>query len=244
MVRTTRREALRATVGALVATTAGCIINTPSDFTDTPTPIDSPTPTDSPTPEPTPTPKPREPFEAAHGPNIDDVTPIEKHVHELVNDARRARELDLLTWDPALAYVGRIHARDMARRDYFAHVNKQGQYTKQRAAEYGVWDYGEYSENIAWFVPVRSGPKGAAEKLMELWRNSEPHWENLLDEDLTHHGTGVYITENKGVYAAMELAKDGSWPDKPPRGYAEGMKNWSNTPTYAPDSPMRNNSSE
>jgi uncharacterized protein YkwD len=241
MVRLSRRKTLRATAGVIAGVVAGC--NTPSDFTDTPTPTEESTPT----PEPTLTPRPREPFDAAKGPHIDDVTPIEQHLHELLNDARRSRVVGGLTWDPALAYVGRVHARDMGRRDYLSHANKNGQGPTARLHEYGVWDYKETGENIAVSPRDSKDPKAIAAGLFEQWRGSEGHKENMLDPTYTYHGVGVYITETGLVYAAMMLGKEYPQPTvrgDAPMNWEENMKNWSNTPTYAPDSPMRNNSSE
>jgi uncharacterized protein YkwD len=238
MVRCSRRTALRAAAGVIAGTVAGC--NTPSDFTNTPTSSRSPTPTE----ERTPTPKPREPFDAAHGPRFENVTPIEKHIHELTNEARRRRELPGLTWHSGLAYAGRIHARDMGRRDYLDHINKDNQGPPARAAEYGVWEFATIGENIAVHPPGAETQEEMAKKLFDLWRNSESHWGNILKPDYTHHGTGVYITETGKAYAAQEFGQVYPQPDTAPINWGESMKNWSNTPTYAPDSPMRNNSSE
>lgn len=238
MVRLSRRKTLRATAGVIAGVVAGC--NTPSDFTDTPTPTKQSTPT----PEPTPTPRPREPFDAAKGPHIDDVTPIEQHIHELLNDARRSREVGGLAWDPALAYVGRVHARDMGRRDYYSHINKDGQGATARLQEYGVWGYVEFGENILKLFSISKTPEAIAKKLFERWQGSDEHWANMMNPTYTHHGTGVYITESGTLYAVMELGKKYPGQGVPPINWESKMKNWSNTPTYAPDSPMRNNSSE
>jgi uncharacterized protein YkwD len=132
----------------------------------------------------------------------------------------------------------------MGRRNYLSHTNKDGQGPPQRALEYGVWEFSHIGENAAVHPPGAKTPEELAKRLFDLWRNSEPHWENLLDPDYTHHGTGVYITETGKTYAAQEFGEVEHEQDRAPVNWEEAMEDWSNTPTYAPNSSMRNGSSE
>ncbi len=62
-----------------------------------------------------------------------DLPALERAVHRRVNAERTARGLRALAWNDALHPLARAHSRDMVRRDFFAHVNPDGQDAAARA---------------------------------------------------------------------------------------------------------------
>lgn len=160
---------------------------------------------DAPTPTPTPTPEAMTPFDASEYDRIPDVTPIEREIHRLTNEAREKHGRDSVKWHGGLAYVARDHSRDMNDRNFINHVNPDGEKPWDRTARYGV-DLTQISENIS-YVNIPNIDEYTIEEIAKEpfkgWKTSEKgHWENILDEEHTHEGVGVYLTEN-GVIATQ-----------------------------------------
>jgi len=88
-----------------------------------------------------------------------------------------------LQWlDPAAA-AAFLHSLDMSDRDYFDHVNPEGQGPGTRLGLMGV-SWSAYAENIAMgYVD--------ADEVMAGWMASEGHRTNLLNPAYTHVGIGV-----------------------------------------------------
>lgn len=173
---------------------------------------DSPPPTDDRDPERT---HPADPGPTAYETRTAAVSSIqvEDLVHEKVNEERAERDLDPLEWDGTVASVARAHSADMADRDYFSHVNPDGEGPLDRFDEVGSYCRG-YGENIAttWVDrDVRRPGDGEVERyrtdeelaaaLVEQWMNSPPHREAILTEDWDRGGVGVYVTAEGRVYA-------------------------------------------
>jgi hypothetical protein len=107
-----------------------------------------------------------------------------------VNAERGKAGLKPLTLDSRLTAAARLHARDMAERNYFDHTSsKPGFETPtDRVQRAGSLDWGA-GENIA-FNEEPEARVGA--KLHEQWLNSPPHRQNLLRPEYTHIGIGVH----------------------------------------------------
>lgn len=136
-------------------------------------------------------------FNASEASGYKDVESIEKQIHELTNEERETRNRGLLEWRDNLAYIARLHSKDMSDRGYFAHENPEGQTVKERAQQYNVL-YPSYGENI-----YRRGysfevsPSRFAEHAVFSWMTSnEGHRENLLDLNWVYEGIGVYLEQD------------------------------------------------
>lgn len=149
---------------------------------------------------------------------------VEDFVHAEINDRRAAHGLAPLEWDGTVASVARAHSADMARRDYFAHRNPDGQAPGDRFRDVADYCRG-YGENIAktWldrrvgqpggdgFVRHQTA-EGLATGLVNQWMNSTPHRKAILEEDDTpswdRAGVGVYITDDGEVYAGQNFCRE------------------------------------
>ena len=163
-------------------------------------------------------------FIPAAKPDIDRYE-LAMQVHELVNEERQAAGLLKLDYDSELALIAEAHSEDMVSRDYFEHVNPDGQDPSARAEAGGydcIKDYGDYytvgiAENLlqGWnYDSIRyvagiaiydwSTSEEIAKDAVEGWMGSEGHRKNILTEGYDREGIGVafgpdgevYITEN------------------------------------------------
>ncbi len=120
------------------------------------------------------------------------VLTIEKQVLELVNEERKKQNITPLEWNDDLANLARAHSEDMVERNFFAHVNPDGQDPFERMKIYGI-DYYYAAENIA------SGQM-TAKAVVNSWMASEGHRDNILNPNLTELGVGTARGGELGFY--------------------------------------------
>lgn len=123
---------------------------------------------------------------------------MEQQLVERVNKERGSRGLSTLQWDASLAGVARAHSDDMIKRQYFAHVNPDGESAADRADRGGV-SYTLIAENLAVAPNVEVAHTG----LME----SQGHRENILHADVERIGVGVYSHDLYGIVVTELFAK-------------------------------------
>jgi uncharacterized protein YkwD len=107
----------------------------------------------------------------------------------LANRARKSAGLPPLEMRYDLVGLARIHAEDMARRDFFSHYNPDGIGPGTRARRESV-DYLVFAENLA---RVRNSNDPAL-LAVDGWLKSPGHRRNLLDE-----GAAAYRYTGVGV---------------------------------------------
>jgi uncharacterized protein YkwD len=116
-----------------------------------------------------------------------------------INAIRAEYGLPLLTPDPALLEVARVRSRDMAAQGYFSHSPPDGCNYLCLLDAYAV-PYSWAGENIAWNTYDWSQTAAVA---VQLWRNSPPHLENILNCHFERFATGVAKGADGKVYYAM-----------------------------------------
>lgn len=130
------------------------------------------------------------------GDSVSDSTPsvltVEKQVLELVNEEREKQNIAPLKWNDDLANLARAHSEDMVERNFFGHINPDGQDAFERMKIYGI-DYSYAAENIA------SGQM-TAKAAVNSWMTSEGHRENILNPNLTELGVGTARGGEHGFY--------------------------------------------
>ena len=106
-------------------------------------------------------------------------------------NAERARHgLPRLKLNKKLSSAARWHARDMVRRDYFAHDSLGGGTFVDRIRRSGYmkgassWSVGE---NLAWGSNERSAPR----TITSMWMNSAGHRANILSPAFREVGIGI-----------------------------------------------------
>ncbi len=152
---------------------------------------------------------------------------LEQRVHELINQQRAIHNLPLLSRDPALSEIARDHSEDMAARNYFAHVDPDGETPTDRAADAGYncrKEYASYytygiAENLfqnnlyssATYYSNRkteydwSSQEEIAQTTVGGWMNSTGHRENILTPSFDREGIGVAIAPDSRVYITEDF---------------------------------------
>ncbi len=116
-----------------------------------------------------------------------------------INTIRAEHGLTPLTPDPALLEVARIRSRDMAALSYFSHDPPDGcNYSCLLDAK--GYAYSWAGENIAWNTWDWTKTAGVA---IQMWENSPPHLENILNCHYERFATGVAKGEDGKTYFTM-----------------------------------------
>lgn len=114
----------------------------------------------------------------------------ERAMLDAINEERRARDLEPLSWCSACAEVARAHSEDMYRGGYFSHEDLEGNgpFDRMKAARIS---YGAAGENLALAPSVDEAHTG----LM----GSPDHRANILRPGFHEVGIGIY----EGPYGLM-----------------------------------------
>jgi uncharacterized protein YkwD len=116
-----------------------------------------------------------------------------------VNAIRVQGGLPALTPDAALVQVARARSQDMAANNYFSHYPPDGCNYICLMDQYGV-SHAWAGENIAWNTWDWSQTALVA---VQMWQNSPPHMENIMNCHFTRFGTGVAKAADGKVYFTM-----------------------------------------
>ncbi|KAA0966629.1 hypothetical protein FQ087_10505 [Sporosarcina sp. ANT_H38] len=109
---------------------------------------------------------------------------MERQILDLTNVYRKSHGLEELLGDYNLTVVARKHSEDMALENYFSHESPVTGDLADRLKEAEI-EHRKARENIAFnYVDAIEAVHG--------WLNSPAHRNVLLEEDLTHLGTGAY----------------------------------------------------
>jgi len=119
---------------------------------------------------------------------------IENEIAVLVNEERTSRGLEPLKVSPILVMNAETRAKELP--VYFSHTRPDGTRWDTAISESVMDVTFTWGENIAY--GARS-----AEQVVELWMNSEGHRANILSENYTHIGVGVY--KDLGVYFFSQI---------------------------------------
>ncbi len=127
----------------------------------------------------------------------------EREVLTQTNVERARAGLKPLLLEPRLSAAARLHALEMAQKNYFSHTgptpNLRTPTDRIHAA--GSLDWGA-GENIA-FNEEPTAKVGAT--LMRQWMNSPPHRASILDASYTHIGIGVYRDDAGRSYGVQNF---------------------------------------
>lgn len=132
-------------------------------------------------------------------------TALERNIHSLTNEKRRAAGVSPLATDSDLAKTARAHSADMAANNFFSHTNLAGCSPSCRLQKAG-YAYSAMGENIAWISGSALDADILAKKFVTNWMNSDGHRKNMLSPNFTHEGIGIAVIGNK-VYATANFSK-------------------------------------
>ena len=116
-----------------------------------------------------------------------------------INNIRAQGGLPPLAADAALVRVARARSQDMAAKSYFSHTPPDGCNYVCIMDKNGV-PHAWAGENIAWNTWDWSQ---TADVAVNMWHNSPPHMENIMDCHYTRFGTGVAMGSGGRIYYTM-----------------------------------------
>ena len=105
-----------------------------------------------------------------------------------------------LKWNDKLAAVALAHSRDMLRRRYFAHVDREGRTPTDRINAAGI-EWRALAENIALNQTVADAEKD----LMDEPRFQQNHRGNILNPKYTDIGIGIVQAPNGDLYITQDF---------------------------------------
>ena len=123
----------------------------------------------------------------------------ELQTYDGINAIRQQYGLPPLRPDAQLVGVARIRSADMAANGYFSHTPPDGCNYVCLLDRYGI-AHAFAGENIAWNTWDWSQTAGVA---VNMWRNSPPHMENILNCHYQRMGTGVVKASDGKIYYTM-----------------------------------------
>jgi uncharacterized protein YkwD len=97
-----------------------------------------------------------------------------------------------LTWNRDLETAALRHARDMAAKNYFSHIGKDGSNFTDRVTRAG-YNWQTVAENIAYGYPT-------AREVVRAWARSNGHCQNLMNPNFNEMGSA-----RQGRYWVQEL---------------------------------------
>ena len=133
-------------------------------------------------------------------------------IHNEVNLQRVLNGLQKLALDDQLSNIARRHSEDMSKRNFFDHINPDGQDPTDRASAAGYScfkDFGDYytvgvTENI---YNLETTQKYTATeigaKAVSAWMGSPGHRKNILDSTVDREGIGIYISQDGQIFVTQ-----------------------------------------
>ena len=213
-----------ASIRALVEQNCGGVFPGLTVADSRPAATEPPKPTLMPSPAPTlrptlvvPTPNPIPASSAAvRGDGRFNRETLETMVHQLINEYRDEQGRAVFQWDEDLAALARAHSLDMAKHDYYRHVNQAGDDPTARARKAGYDCRNPLSigvaENIYLLYGHTSsmrlgdsvtyqwiGQEDLARRFVAGWIASTGHQRNILDGRYTRTGIGVAFGTASGI---------------------------------------------
>jgi uncharacterized protein YkwD len=125
---------------------------------------------------------------------------LHKAMFDALNAYRIENGLNPLSYSRRLELSGDAQVEDLYTRSFFAHVNPDGENPGDRALDVGFC-HKYVGENIA------AGQISVA-AVMQAWKNSPDHNENMLEPKYAYVGMGFYIDPTGRRYWAQEFAYD------------------------------------
>jgi uncharacterized protein YkwD len=148
-------------------------------------------------------------FDTSDSSHYSSVKEFERLIFKKMNKSRSGFGVKPVEQDEVLAYIARLHSRDMARESYISHQSKSGKSLSDRIAAFG-YDCGEESsENIH----VRGlnydgkfeAPEEAATGTIEGWETSDGHRRAMWSDSVEVAGVGCFISAEHDLYVTCDF---------------------------------------
>ncbi|WP_066458297.1 CAP domain-containing protein [Anaerotruncus rubiinfantis] len=136
---------------------------------------------------------------------------VESAIIKKINKERVDNGLEELEYNEDLRSAARIRSRELCKARKFSHTRPNGDDWSTVIKEDVPIDFITAGENLCTteYNDPSANYATSASFWFNEWKDSPPHYENILREDFTHIGVGVYIVEKDGwtrAYATTEFA--------------------------------------
>ena len=125
--------------------------------------------------------------------NENTYTDLINEVYEITNYYRSSVGVSSLTLDSSLVEAANIRAKELS--DSFSHTRPNGSSCFTVLSELGI-SYGTAGENIA-------AGYSSSQSVMEGWRSSSGHYQNIISSKFKKIGIGVNIINNQYYWAQI-----------------------------------------
>jgi len=115
---------------------------------------------------------------------------------EKINEERKNRNIPPLFSDNRLSQAATEKTGDMFERDYFDHVNPDGNFVWPIIQKTGYYPYRLLGENLAIDFTTESG-------VVKAWLNSPSHRENLLNAEFADQGMSAQYGDYQSRYTSL-----------------------------------------
>ncbi len=115
---------------------------------------------------------------------------------KLLNNDRKEKGLAPLQFNPHLSKLAENYAKDMIKRDFFSHVNPEGQSPFERMQEQKIV-YNYAGENLAFNESVYAA--------QQAFMHSPEHKANILNANYTQVGLGIVEASRGRVFVVQEF---------------------------------------
>ena len=129
--------------------------------------------------------------------NENTYTDLINEVYEITNNYRSLVGVSSLTLDSSLVEAANIRAKELS--DSFSHTRPNGSSCFTVLSELGI-SYGTAGENIA-------AGYSSSQSVMEGWRSSSGHYQNIISSKFKKIGIGVNIINNQYYWVQIFLIK-------------------------------------
>lgn len=121
----------------------------------------------------------------------------------LINQERESRNLSTLLTHQSLLTASFQKSQDMIDRDYFAHIDPDGNYVWPKIVAAGYTPYKILGENLAVDFSTSEG-------VVKAWIDSQSHRANLLHPDFVHQGLGALFGDYQDRYTNLTTSLFGT----------------------------------
>lgn len=115
---------------------------------------------------------------------------------KLINNDRKEKGLAPLQFNPQLSKLAESYAKDMIKRDFFSHVNPEGQSPFERMNEQKIV-YNYAGENLAFNESVYAA--------QQAFMHSPEHKANILNVNYNQVGIGIVEASRGRVFVVQEF---------------------------------------
>lgn len=138
------------------------------------------------------------------------------HVNNQVNKLRIAQSLPALKLNDTLSAAAAFHSQYMVRLGSLSHQQKEAKFKESadRVNHFGGNNFTSVGENILYtktitFPLSEDSLVSIAKGIVLQWKNSPPHYKNILGGNYSHSGLGFALSKDNQIYATQVFAKNG-----------------------------------